>query len=137
MVGIAAALGGELDIRAALRARFRGEAGRFNRYLFNSADAYRNGHEEYGSAALKTVRRIIDSINGYVDRAAGQIVVSRVASSWRLRPLRQPGERERVGATAERQFGDCLCVERVHYQLAGGLEQMRHVFGDRHRLCWL
>src|SRR5438094_1347988 len=42
---------------------------------------------------------------------------------------------ECVAATAKRQFGNRFCSERIHYQLARGLEQMRHVFSDRNCLC--
>src|SRR5215471_18893457 len=100
VIFVAAALGRELDVGAALGTRLRGQTSSLDRYFVNCAGAHRDGHEEHCAATLETVRGIVNSVHGHVDRATGQVVIARVASGRRLCPLCQPGQGERVTAAA-------------------------------------
>src|SRR5262249_56060208 len=77
MVVAPAASCSELDICATLRARVCTKTATFYAYLFDCAQTDRHRHVEDSSAALETVRSVIDSVHSDVDCAPGQVVVSR------------------------------------------------------------
>src|SRR5215831_3267986 len=100
VIFVAAALGRELDVRSALGTRLRGQTSSLDRYFVDRAGAHGNGHEENCAATLETVRGIVNSVHGHVDRTTGQVVIARVTSGRRLCALCQPGQGERVTAAA-------------------------------------
>src|SRR5262249_37936768 len=101
MILAAAAPGRKLDIRAALRAGIGAESSSLYRLLFQCTQTHGHSHKEDCAAALKAIRSIVDSVDRNVNCTARQIVVARVTSYWRLRPLGQSRKLEGVAAVTK------------------------------------